>query len=62
MMIPGVATMIPLFVLISRLKLLNSVWGFILPQVASSFMVRMLRQNSGNFPPAMLEAAGLDGE
>ena len=62
MMIPGVATMIPLFVLISRLKLLNSVWGFILPQVATPFMIMMFRQNSRNFPPAILEAARLDGQ
>ena len=62
MMIPGVATMIPLFTLVSRMKLLNSVWGFILPQIATPFMIMMFRQNSRNFPPAILEAARIDGQ
>lgn len=62
MMIPGVATMIPLFVLISRMGLLNSVWGFLLPQVATPFMIMMFRQNSRNFPPEIMEAARIDGQ
>ena len=62
MMIPGVATMIPLFVLISRMGLLNSVWGFILPQVSTPFMIMMFRNNSRNFPPAIMEAARIDGQ
>ena len=40
----------------------SSVWGFILPQVATPFMIMMFRQNSRNFPPAILEAARLDGQ
>ena len=62
MMIPGVATMIPLFVLISRMGMLNSVWGFILPQISTPFMIMMFRNNSRNFPPAIMEAARIDGQ
>lgn len=61
MMIPGVATMIPLFKMISGMKLLNTVWGFILPVLATPFMIMMFRQNSRNFPIDILEAARLDG-
>ena len=31
MMVPGVATLIPLFTMISKMKLLNTVWAFIIP-------------------------------
>ena len=61
MMIPGVATMIPLFKMASRFHLLNTVWGFILPSISTPFMIMMFRQNSRNFPRDILEAARLDG-
>ena len=61
MMVPGVATMIPLFKMIAGMKLLNSVWGFILPAIATSFMIMMFRQNSRNFPVDIMEAARIDG-
>ena len=61
MMIPGVATMIPLFSMMSKMKLLSSVWGFILPSVATPFMIMMFRQNSRNFPTEIMNAARIDG-
>ncbi len=61
MMIPGVATMIPLFRMISDLKMLNSVWGFILPAISTPFLIMMFRQNSRNFPIDVMEAARIDG-
>lgn len=61
MMIPGVATMIPLFKIVSSAKLLNTVWGFILPTISTPFMIMMFRQNSRNFPPEIMEAARIDG-
>ena len=61
MMIPQVATMIPLFKLLSTAKLLNSVWGFILPSLSKPFLIMMFRQNSRNFPVDTMEAARIDG-
>ena len=61
MMIPQVATMIPLFKLLSAAKLLNSVWGFILPSLSTPFLIMMFRQNSRNFPVDTMEAARIDG-
>ena len=61
MMIPGVATMIPLFSMMSKMKMLSSVWGFILPSVATPFMIMMFRQNSRNFPTEIMNAARIDG-
>ena len=62
MMVPQVATMIPLFRMVSGMKLLNTVWAFILPTISTPFMIMMFRQNSRNFPIALLEAARIDGE
>lgn len=61
MMVPQVATMIPLFKLLSSLKLLNTVWGFILPSISTPFLIMMFRQNSRNFPIDTMEAARIDG-
>lgn len=61
MMIPGVATMIPLFKMMSSMKLLNTVWGFMLPAISTPFLIMMFRQNSRNFPVDIMEAARIDG-
>ena len=61
MMIPGVATMIPLFTMMSRMKLLNTARGFALPAIATPFMIMMFRQNSRNFPVEIMNAARIDG-
>ena len=61
MMVPAVATMVPLYGLVSKAKLLNTVWAFILPGISTPFMIMMFRQNSRNFPPAIMEAARIDG-
>ncbi len=61
MMVPQVATMIPLYKMISSLKLLNSVWGFILPSLSTPFLIMMFRQNSRNFPLDLMQPARIDG-
>ena len=61
MMIPQVATLIPLFRMMSRMHLLNTVYAFILPAISTPFMIMMFRQNSRNFPIDILEAARIDG-
>ena len=61
MMVPQVATIIPLFKMVSSMKLLNSVWAFILPAISTPFLIMMFRQNSRNFPIDVMEAARIDG-
>lgn len=61
MMVPQVATMIPLFKMISNMNLLNTVWGFILPAISTPFLIMMFRQNSRSFPIDVMEAARIDG-
>ena len=61
MMVPQVATMIPLFKLIAKMGVLNTVTAFILPAISTPFMIMMFRQNSRNFPVDIMEAARIDG-
>ena len=61
MMVPQVATMIPLFKMMSSLGFLNTVWAFILPSISTPFLIMMFRQNSRNFPIDVMEAARIDG-
>lgn len=61
MMVPQVATMGPLFKMMSQMGLLNTVWGFILPSLSTPFLIMMFRQNSRNFPLDLMQAARIDG-
>lgn len=61
MMIPQVATLIPLFKMMSKLGFINTVWGFMLPAISTPFLIMMFRQNSRNFPVDIMEAARIDG-
>ena len=61
MMIPQIATMVPLFQMFSKAKLLNCTLGFILPMISTPFMIMMFRQNARAFPIDIIEAARIDG-
>lgn len=61
MMVPQVATMVPLFQMFSKANLLNSAIGFILPMISTPFMIMMFRQNARAFPVDIIEAARIDG-
>ena len=61
MMVPFAATMIPLFQMFSKAKLLNTTMGFILPTISTPFLIMMFRQSSRSFPHEIIEAARIDG-
>ncbi len=61
MMVPGAATMIPMYVLFAKLGLLNSVPGYILPFLSSAFLIMLFRQNTRSFPYEIVESARVDG-
>lgn len=61
MMVPFVATMIPLFRMFSSAGLLNSTLGFILPTISTPFLIMMFRQSARSFPHDIIEAARIDG-
>lgn len=61
MMIPFASTMIPLFRMFSKAKLLNTTVGFILPSISTAFLIFFFRQNSASFPVETIQAARVDG-
>ncbi|MCA9733737.1 MAG: carbohydrate ABC transporter permease [Deferribacteres bacterium] len=61
MIIPGQVTMLPVFLLLNKLGLLNSYFGIILPGMASIFGIFLIRQYLSSIPDSLLEAAYIDG-
>ena len=61
LMVPGQATFIPVYLLFSNLKLLNTFPALIVPGIASPFAVFLLVQFFKGIPIELEEAARLDG-
>jgi multiple sugar transport system permease protein len=61
MMIPGAVTLIPAYVLMSKLKLINTYWSLILPGITSAGAIFMLTQFFKSIPRDLEEAAHIDG-
>jgi ABC-type glycerol-3-phosphate transport system permease component len=60
-MIPAEAVVIPLFQIVSDLKLSNTLYGVFLPFIASPFALFLLRQAFRDIPIDLDEAALIDG-
>lgn len=61
MMVPGQVTMMPVFILMKHLGLLNTYTGLILPGSASVFAIFLMRQFMMGIPDELMEAARIDG-
>ncbi|MBP1993958.1 carbohydrate ABC transporter permease [Paenibacillus eucommiae] len=61
MMMPRQVTLVPLYILISDLGLLDSYGGLILPIIAFPFGVFLIRQFVRYIPDELLQAASMDG-
>lgn len=63
MMIPGVLTLVPSFLLVRDLKLLDTYWVLILPYTAGAqpFGIMLLRTFFEGIPHELFESARLDG-
>lgn len=61
MMVPFVATLVPLFRMFSSAKLLDTTVAVILPTVSTPFLIMMFRQSARSFPHDIIEAARIDG-
>ena len=59
-MVPLSVIIVPLYVVINKLNLFNSLWGVILPTVATPTGVFLLRQYMLTIPDELLEAARMD--
>ncbi|WP_150268341.1 carbohydrate ABC transporter permease [Paenibacillus tepidiphilus] len=61
MMIPGQVTMIPTYLIINKLGLVNTMAGIVLPGLVGAFGIFLFRQFMSTIPYDLLEAARLDG-
>jgi ABC-type glycerol-3-phosphate transport system permease component len=62
MIVPGVVTIVPNYVLVSRLGWIDSWAGVIIPSLpATAFFVFLLRQNILTLPQDLIDAAKVDG-
>lgn len=61
MLVPGQVAMIPLFLLLKELGLVNSYAGVLVPAMTGVFGIFLVRQYALSIPDELLEAARLDG-
>ena len=61
LMIPLQVTMIPNFIIATKLGIRNTLWGIIIPPCAEAFGLFMARQFISDIPDELLEAGRIDG-
>lgn len=61
MMLPVQVTMIPLFIIFYRLRIINSYISLILPHAINAFGIFLMRQYLKSVPDDILDAARIDG-
>ncbi len=61
LVIPAQVAMLPLFLLMKQLHLINSFGGVIVPALATVFGIFLVRQYARSIPDELLEAARIDG-
>ena len=61
LVIPGQVAMLPLFLMLKQIGLVNTYAGVLIPSAASIFGIFLVRQYALTIPDALLEAARMDG-
>lgn len=61
MMIPGQVIIVPLYLMMSKLHLLDSLWAVILPGLAGPFGIFLMKQYMEGLPRDLEDAARMDG-
>jgi multiple sugar transport system permease protein len=61
LMVPFQATLIPSYILVSKLDWVDGYWGLIVPTLANSQAVFLMRQFISQLPDELFEAAEIDG-
>ncbi len=61
LMVPATVIMIPTFILIKTLGLIDTHWSLILPAITSAFGVFLMRQAFMTIPGELMDAAKIDG-
>ncbi|MCB9136344.1 MAG: carbohydrate ABC transporter permease [Anaerolineales bacterium] len=61
MMLPFQVRMIPGYLILAKLKLINNLWGLIIPSFVDAFGIFLFRQFALSIPNELLDAARVDG-
>ena len=61
MIVPAQVTMLPLFLMMNKMGLINTYWGILIPGIASIFGIFLIRQYALSLPDSLIEAAKMDG-
>ncbi len=61
LMIPFQVVMIPLYLILVRMHLINNLWGLVIPSMVDAFGIFLMRQFIESIPSELLEAARIDG-
>ena len=61
LVIPGQVGMLPLFLMLKEMGVINTYWGVLIPGMASVFGIFLVRQYALSIPDTLLDAARIDG-
>jgi multiple sugar transport system permease protein len=61
LVVPVQVAMLPLFLMLRELGLINTYWGVIIPAMASIFGIFLIRQYAFSIPDDLIDAARVDG-
>ena len=61
LVIPGQIAMLPLFLMLKQIGLVNTYWGVVVPSLASIYGIFLVRQYVAAMPDTLLDAARVDG-
>jgi multiple sugar transport system permease protein len=61
LMIPFQVVMIPAYLILVKLKLVDSLWGLIIPSMVDAFGIFLMRQFVESIPNELMDAARIDG-
>jgi multiple sugar transport system permease protein len=61
MMIPFQVLMIPSYLILAKLKLIDSLWGLIVPVAVDAFGIFMMKQFIEGLPSELMDAGRIDG-
>ena len=61
LMIPFQVVMIPAYLILVQLRLIDSLWGLVIPSMVDAFGIFLMRQFISTFPNDLIDAARIDG-
>lgn len=61
LMFVGQVTFLPMFIIVSKLNMLDTYWAYILPSIGASLGLFLMKQFIEQIPDSLLEAARIDG-